>query len=229
MRGFEATGCWAAALVGDEAQGQVVIARVTALPQVNRLERAVQSSMIRRWPICLLVALPLAAYSDVSPPSAGGEQRTPANTWATAIRMFNVDGVTFIVSARPRPLGRRYLVEVKVLARSVDGAEHYADVQPLSWDGMTTCADGSGSGTGTALETLSDQRRGMNIKPSQAAEWSRTLEPEYAVARGCRLELEVGLIEFLRKDGSRKPRDLARVVLRVPLQGAPSVSVEPMQ
>jgi hypothetical protein len=34
------------------------------------------------------------------------------------------------------------------------------------------------------------------------------------------------VIEFLRKDGSRKPLDLARVVLPVPLRAAPSGSVE---
>jgi hypothetical protein len=142
--------------------------------------------------------------------------------------MFTIDGVTFIVSAYPLAHGRRYMVVVTVEAVSVDGAEHYADVQPLSWGAMATCADGSGWGTGRSLEAWSDQRqrRDMNIKPSQPSRWSRTFEPNDAVARGCRLEIQVGPIEFLRKDGSRKPLDLARVV-EVPRRGAPSVSVEP--
>jgi hypothetical protein len=67
--------------------------------------------MIHRWPSCLLVAFPQAAYADVSTPSGHSKAR-PADTAATAIRSFTVDGFAFTVSARPVAQGGSYLVEV---------------------------------------------------------------------------------------------------------------------
>jgi hypothetical protein len=168
----------------------------------------------------ILVALACPSRADTSAPA----RIRPSAHHAVARYQRSVDGVDFIFKAVTVPDGERQLIEVEIEARSGDGAEHFMAYDPVEISGFEHChlghGKGSGSGWGSGGQFGSDGWDvGTRVAPDETARWSRRVPHEFAVARGCTLEVSIQLSSFQFRDAKSDRLDLAGVRLRVAHDG----------